>query len=152
MLCDIIILNRNWEGQTNECFCCILPSVQRQLYLSDERILYQRGFRRREAFYSTSLPVPEDVLLEQEKLDRADTLVFIYPDFWTASPAMLEGWFQRVLTYGYAYGDAPSLKIFDKALFFVTMGGSLDEEIRRTQVDAMKTVMIGDRLIFIPAG
>lgn len=57
-----------------------------------------------------------------------------------------------MLTYGYAYGDAPSLKIFDKALFFVTMDGSLDEEIRRTQVDAMKTVMIGDRLIFIPAG
>ena len=40
-------------------------------------------------------PVREDVLREQEKINRADIIVFIYPDFWTASPAMLEGWFSE---------------------------------------------------------
>ena len=59
----------------------------------------------REGFYQMDRPVKEDVLREQEKINRTDIIVFIYPDFWTASPAMLEGWFQRVWTYGFAYGD-----------------------------------------------
>ena len=59
---------------------------------------------------------------------------------------MLEGWFQRVLTYRFAYGANPSMKQLEKAIFLVTMGGSLNDEIRRIQLDAMKTVMIGDRI------
>lgn len=97
-------------------------------------------------FYDAALPVPEDVRMEQDKIDWADVIAFIYPDFWTASPAMLEGWFQRVLTYGYAYGPSPSMHILQKAMFLITMGGSLQEEIRRIQVEAMKTIMEGDRL------
>lgn len=84
--------------------------------------------------------------MEQEKINDADAIAFIYPDFWTASPAMLEGWFQRVWTYGFAYGDKKTMRTLDKALFLITMGGSLKDEIRRNQVDAMKTVMVGDRI------
>ena len=100
----------------------------------------------REAFYDESKPVPQDVLDEQKKINDCDMIAFVYPDFWTASPAMLEGWFQRVLTYGFAYGDHPKMKQLDKALFLVTMGGSLKEEIRKKQLASMKTVMIGDRI------
>ena len=49
----------------------------------------------REGFYQIDHPVKEDVLREQKKINRADIIVFIYPDFWTASPAMLEGWFSE---------------------------------------------------------
>lgn len=116
--------------------------------------LYQMQFNetfsekeyRREAYYNSEIPVPEDVQDEQRKIQEADAIVFIYPDFWTASPAMLEGWFQRVWTYGFAYGDNPSMKCLEKAIFLVTMGGSLNDEIRRTQLEAMKTVMVGDRI------
>lgn len=100
----------------------------------------------REGFYRMNCPIPEDVLNEQAKINRADAIAFIYPDFWTASPAMLEGWFQRVWTYGFAYGDIPSMKRLEKALFLITMGGSLNDEIRRVQLEAMKTVMVGDRI------
>lgn len=100
----------------------------------------------REGFYRKDYPIPEDVLNEQAKINRADAIAFIYPDFWTASPAMLEGWFQRVWTYGFAYGDNPSMKCLEKALFLVTMGGSLNDEIRQVQLEAMKTVMVGDRI------
>ena len=79
-------------------------------------------------------------------VDRADCIAFIYPDFWTAAPAMLEGWFQRVWTYGFAYGINRTMKILDKALFLVTMGGSMKDSVRIEQVEAMKTVMIGDRI------
>ena len=100
----------------------------------------------REGFYREDKPIPDDVLNEQAKINRADAIAFIYPDFWTASPAMLEGWFQRVWTYGFAYGDNPSMKCLEKALFLVTMGGSLNDEIRQVQLEAMKTVMVGDRI------
>lgn len=100
----------------------------------------------REAYYDLSKPVPEDILTEQKKINEADAVVFIYPDFWTASPAMLEGWFQRVLTYGYAYGDKPEMKTIGKAVFLMTMGGCMKDMIRIREVEAMKTIMIGDRL------
>ena len=100
----------------------------------------------REGFYKLNDPVAEDVIKEQKKINNADTIVFIYPDFWTASPAMLEGWFQRVWTYGFAYGNEPTMKELEKAVFLVTMGGSLNDEIRRVQLEAMKTVMVGDRI------
>ena len=116
--------------------------------------LYAEGFNPvmseeeyvREGFYNLDMPVATDVLKEQERINAADVIVFIYPDFWTASTAILEGWFQRVWTYGFAYGDNPSMKILEKAVFLVTMGGSLEDEIRKTQLEAMKTVMVGDRI------
>lgn len=100
----------------------------------------------REGFYHLEAPVAEDVIAEQEKINASDVIVFIYPDFWTASPAMLEGWFQRVWTYGFAYGDHPTMKVLEKAIFLITMGGSLTDEVRRSQLEAMKTVMVGDRI------
>lgn len=100
----------------------------------------------REGFYNLDAPVSPDVIREQERINWSDIIVFIYPDFWTASPAMLEGWFQRVWTYGFAYGDYPEMKKLEKAIFFITMGGSLRDEIRKTQLEAMKTVMVGDRI------
>ena len=115
--------------------------------------LYAMGFEtdfsqeeyNREAFYREDLDVPEDVCEQQEKINSADAIAFIYPVFWTEAPAKLVGWFQRVWTYGFAYGNR-RMKLLEKALFLVTMGGSLKDEIRREQVEAMKTVMIGDRL------
>ena len=100
----------------------------------------------REGFYRAGMPISDDILNEQAKVNRADAIAFIYPDFWTASPAMLEGWFQRVWTFGFAYGDNPTMKCLEKALFLITMGGSLNDEIRQEQLAAMKTVMVGDRI------
>lgn len=32
-------------------------------------------------------------LIEQEKIQNSDAIVFIYPIFWTEAPAKLVGWF-----------------------------------------------------------
>lgn len=100
----------------------------------------------REAFYRADLQVPPDVLEEQRKINSADAIAFIYPVFWTECPALLTGWFQRVWAYGFAYGGDASMKQLDKALFLVTMGGSRKDTVRLEQIEAMKTVMIGDRI------
>ena len=49
---------------------------------------------------------PEDVRVEQAKLAAAELLVVQFPLWWYGPPAILKGWFDRVLTSGFAYGDA----------------------------------------------
>lgn len=142
--------DQSFTFKVKEAFLKGITDAGHTYVISD---LYAMGFQpvfseqeyMREAFYDEAKKLPDDVLAEQAKIASADAVAFLYPDFWTEAPALLVGWFQRVWTYGYAYGDA-KMKPLKKALFFVTMGGSLKEEIRLEQVQAMKTVMIGDRM------
>ncbi|GAA4900305.1 NAD(P)H-dependent oxidoreductase [Streptomonospora salina] len=45
-----------------------------------------------------------DVRGEQEKIEWADVLVFHFPLWWFGPPAILKGWFDRVLVQGFAFG------------------------------------------------
>lgn len=46
------------------------------------------------------------VQAEQEKLAAAELLVIQFPLWWYGMPAILKGWFDRVLSSGFAYGDS----------------------------------------------
>lgn len=115
--------------------------------------LYAMGFRTdmseqeylRDANYTTEPPLAADVLAEQEKVNSADAVAFIYPVFWTEAPAKLVGWFDRVWTYGFAYGER-TMKTLDKALFLVTAGNKMERLVQFGLLDSMKKVMLGDRL------
>ncbi len=48
---------------------------------------------------------PGDVQREQARLAAAELLVIQFPLWWYGPPAILKGWFDRVLTSGFAYGD-----------------------------------------------
>lgn len=43
----------------------------------------------------------------QEKILRADKLIFIYPVWWNSMPAILKGFFDRVFTSGFAFRYRP---------------------------------------------
>ncbi len=45
-----------------------------------------------------------DILAEQEKLKWADLVIFQFPLWWRGLPGILKGYFDRVFTYGFAYG------------------------------------------------
>ena len=49
--------------------------------------------------------LPADVREEQARLAAAELLVVQFPLWWYGPPAILKGWFDRVLTSGFAYGD-----------------------------------------------
>ena len=74
--------------------------------------------------------IPESILLEQEKLRWAEGLVFIYPLWWFGRPAILKGWFDKVLTNGFAfqYNDKglTGLLHHRRALALITAGGTKD--------------------------
>ena len=115
--------------------------------------LYKMEFRTdiseaeylREANFNEGAPLPEDVVAEQNKINSSDAIVFIYPVFWTEAPAKLVGWFDRVWTFGFAYGNR-SMKQLEKALIICIAGHSLQRLKEYGHFDAMKTVMLGDRM------
>ncbi len=115
--------------------------------------LYEKDFRTdmteeefmRETYYRADLPVPADVKAEQDKIEAADAIVFVYPVFWTEAPAKLVGWFDRVWTAGYAYADC-NMKTLDKALFLACAGKTMQSLEETGNKQAMETVMLSDRI------
>ena len=115
--------------------------------------LYKMGFQtdmteeeyQRDAYYRDTPDVADDVLAEQEKINSSDAIVFIYPVFWTEAPAKLVGWFDRVWSYGFAYGEK-TMKVLDKAVILCSAGNPLERLEEFGLLDSMKRVMLGDRL------
>jgi NAD(P)H dehydrogenase (quinone) len=122
--------------------------------------LYQMGFQsemdaeqyRREVGRDPDAPVPADVAREQALIDVADALTFIYPVWWSDCPAKLKGWFDRVLTYGYAYSydvdQQRSSRInIEKALVLCSAGHTASHLEQTGVAEAMRRIMLHDRLI-----
>ena len=69
-----------------------------------------------------------DLLREQDRLLRADLLVFIFPLWWGGVPAIVKGWFDRVCAYGVAYADGKRFErgyfVGRRALLALTTGGT----------------------------
>ena len=70
--------------------------------------------------------VAEDVKVEQDYLDWAEVVTFIYPIWWMI-PAMVKGYFDRVFSYEYAYEyteDGPKGLLTDKKVFRLNSMGT----------------------------
>jgi NAD(P)H dehydrogenase (quinone) len=46
-----------------------------------------------------------DIVREQQRFLKANLVIWLYPIWWGGVPAILKGWFDRVLAYGFAYSD-----------------------------------------------
>ena len=99
----------------------------------------------RDANYRDTNDLAEDVLAEQDKVNAADAIVLIYPVFWTEAPAKLVGWFDRVWSYGFAYGKK-RMKTLDKGLVLCTAGNTRERLEQFGLLESMNRVMFGDRL------
>jgi NAD(P)H dehydrogenase (quinone) len=71
--------------------------------------LYADGFdpvmspAERAAYHSEAPVVAVEVHDLARRVKAADALVFVYPTWWTGMPAVLKGWFDRVLVPGVAF-------------------------------------------------
>lgn len=72
-----------------------------------------------------------DVVALQADILWADRLFFTYPIWWYGRPAMLQGYIDRVFSYGFAYKFGPNgtekLLKHQRALVFQTTGQRRDE-------------------------
>lgn len=89
---------------------------------------------------------PGDIHAQQEKISQADALVFVHPIWWTAPPAILKGWVDRVLSMGFAYildekdGHPIGLLKNQKVLIINTAGGTEEEAKMFGSTDALKKI------------
>jgi NAD(P)H dehydrogenase (quinone) len=122
--------------------------------------LYEMNFRasmdieqyKREMGPDQNAPIPADVCAEQEKINRADALVFVYPLWWSDCPAIMKGWFDKVWALGYAYSyesgiHAPSKIKVKKALVICAAGHPVEYLEETGIVESMRKVMLNDRLM-----
>ncbi|MBV1858033.1 MAG: NAD(P)H-dependent oxidoreductase [Nannocystaceae bacterium] len=95
--------------------------------------LYAQGFDPvRSAQEQGGGELRADVLAQQEKVRWADHLVFIFPIWWFDRPAILKGWCDRVLSYGFAYqfdqaSGGPVGLLQDKTASVVVTSGLIRE-------------------------
>jgi len=71
-----------------------------------------------------------DIAREQQRFIEADLVIAVFPLWWSGVPAIVKGWFDRVLAFGFAYRDGTR---FDTGLFpakrglvCVTTGGTTE--------------------------
>lgn len=69
-----------------------------------------------------------DIAREQARVAEADNVILQFPLWWGGPPAILKGWVDRVLAYGFAYVDARRFDtgVFQgrRAMLSVTTGGT----------------------------
>jgi NAD(P)H dehydrogenase (quinone) len=124
--------------------------------------LYRMGFAsemsadefQREVGMDPNAPVPADVAVEQQRVSSADALAFIYPVWWSDCPAKLKGWFDRVLTYGFAYcydeNQGRSSRVSVKKALVICPAGHTTEHLEEIGIaQAMRRTMLDDRLLGI---
>lgn len=103
----------------------------------------------REGFARFELPVSDDVKNEQQKLEWADCVIFLYPVWWSDCPAKLKGWFDRVYSVGYAYKQTdwfPKMKTLKYGLVICTAGHPNEFLYEIGIAQSMQNVMLDDRL------
>ncbi len=94
--------------------------------------------------------MPGDVRKQQEKVAKADALVFIHPVWHWRAPAILEGWLQRVFSHGFAFRLGPQgvegILKHEKVLIISTTNGR-EELYKASGIEAaMRTL---DSAMFI---
>ncbi len=67
-----------------------------------------------------------DVDAEQAALVRAGLVVWMHPVYWYNVPGLLKHWFDKVLGYGWAYGDDAAALRGKDCLWVATTGGKAE--------------------------
>ena len=153
----IVYAHPSKKSYTFQVFERLKSAIKKQNWSFEISDLYESGFEsdlsekeyEREGFAKLDLPISEDVLKEQKKIENADCIIFLYPVWWSDCPAKLKGWFDRVYSVGYAYGQTesfPKMKTIPFGLVICTAGHPNDflEEIGIAQ--SMEKIMLEDRL------
>ncbi|VFT10688.1 NAD(P)H dehydrogenase [Pseudomonas aeruginosa] len=121
----IVVAHHHPRSLTHALAARIAEGVVRAGHSAETADLAAEGFEPRfgladHAVHRGQASPPADVLAEQARIDRADTLVLVYPIYWWSMPALLKGWIDRVFSNGWA--------------FDYSIGGDLRKKLQRLRV------------------
>ena len=84
----------------------------------------------------------EDIVEEHRYFQQAELITLIYPLWWMGFPAILKGYLDRVIAYGFAYKDGKEKSIGllgDKRVQqFVTLGNPVEEYRQKGYLQAFE--------------
>jgi NAD(P)H dehydrogenase (quinone) len=103
-----------WTTSVSDLYAMSFDPCERPEHFADRAAPARFDVQTEQRRASENGSLPRAVTDELALLDRADLLVLQYPMWWHLPPAMLKGWFDRVLAYGEAY---TSKKRFEKGRF-----------------------------------
>jgi NAD(P)H dehydrogenase (quinone) len=78
--------------------------------------------------------IPKDIKKEQNYISKADTLIFISPIWWSAMPAILKGYIDRIFSLKFAYDiteDGVIGLLKGKKVFIVSTTGASKEDYEK---------------------
>ena len=129
---DVIKATRQAGGET----------VVRDLYTLD----FNPVLSWRELNASMEGIVPAEIKFEQKLITEADLITFIYPLWWMGFPAILKGYLDRVLSYGFAYQNENNISVGllgnKKIQQFITMGNSIEKYQQLGFDKALKSCLV----------
>ncbi|WP_314064056.1 NAD(P)H-dependent oxidoreductase [uncultured Vagococcus sp.] len=99
-----------------------------------------------------------DVKVEQELIIEADLLIYIFPIWWNAMPAIMKGYVDRVFSHGFFYNmdGSPDPRLSGKQAYMISTTGQpqessdtngLNDAIRRLSSEWMFTDNNGIKLL-----
>lgn len=83
-------------------------------------------------------PLPADILKEQARVEWSDAVVLIFPMWWWTVPAMLKGWIDRVMSYGWAWFDPEDPNsgfLKDRKVLVLTTAGATEAALEKRGYD-----------------
>lgn len=90
--------------------------------------------------------VPAEIKFEQKLIAEAELITFIYPLWWMGFPAILKGYLDRILSYGFAYQNENGVSVGllgnKKMQHFITMGNSIEKYQQLGFDKALKSCLV----------
>jgi glutathione-regulated potassium-efflux system ancillary protein KefF len=68
-----------------------------------------------------------DVAAEQSALEQAALVVWMHPVYWYSVPALMKHWFDKVLAFGFAYGEGGNALAGKHCFWVPSTGGKPDD-------------------------
>jgi NAD(P)H dehydrogenase (quinone) len=105
---------RGWQVSLSDLYAMGFDPCERAAHYADRQNPERFDVQGEQRFASDRGTIPEDIGREIARVDRADLVILQYPMWWHLPPAMLKGWFDRLLVYGEVY---TSTKRFEHGRF-----------------------------------
>lgn len=125
----IIYAHPDKKGHCPEILKEVIKTLKDYELLNLYKLKYDSVLSADELYTSGKYSVSKQTKSIQKKIDECQPLIFIFPNWWGRSPAILEGFIDKVFTPGFAYdyeGKRPVPLLRGKdAIVFITSGAPM---------------------------
>jgi NAD(P)H dehydrogenase (quinone) len=108
------LAERGWAVSSSDLYAMAFDPCEKATHYEDRLDIERFDTQAEQRHASKNDTIPSEIQSEIARLDEADLVIFQYPMWWHLPPAILKGWFDRVMVYGEVYR---STYRFDKGRF-----------------------------------